>query len=257
MLCFFHLNAPSQQPIVPAHAHNDYEHNKPLFLALEYGFISVEADIHLIDGVLYVSHDHPESPASTPTLEDLYLIPLKTHIELHGGYVYPNYHDFFYLMIDIKSAAEDTYPLLRNLLHKYSSIISIVRNDQDEPHKPLKILLSGNRPVEKLLADKIQYAGLDGRPNDLDQEYPLSLMPVVSENYNKYLSWNGNGTPDDEELSNLMELIHQAHKQGRKVRLWASPDNQKVWERLLSLGLGLINTDSIKAFSEFMNEREK
>ncbi|HEY3789313.1 MAG TPA: hypothetical protein VGL71_10685, partial [Urbifossiella sp.] len=39
------LEAPS--PLRHAHAHNDYEHKRPLLDALEQGFCSVEADIWL------------------------------------------------------------------------------------------------------------------------------------------------------------------------------------------------------------------
>ena len=39
-------------PLIRAHAHNDYEHTRPLFDALDHGFGSVEADVHLVDGRL-------------------------------------------------------------------------------------------------------------------------------------------------------------------------------------------------------------
>ena len=34
-------------PLPNAHAHNDYEHKRPLFDALDHGFCSVEADVFL------------------------------------------------------------------------------------------------------------------------------------------------------------------------------------------------------------------
>ena len=37
-------------PLAQAHAHNDYEHDRPLLDALEHGFTSVEADVWLVDG---------------------------------------------------------------------------------------------------------------------------------------------------------------------------------------------------------------
>jgi hypothetical protein len=65
-------------------SHNDYEQERPLFKALEFGYQMIEADIHLIDGNLYVSHDHPEDLERTPLLQDLYLDPLAEHIERTG-----------------------------------------------------------------------------------------------------------------------------------------------------------------------------
>src|SRR5688500_17684262 len=51
-------------PLERAHAHNDYEHERPLYDALDHGFKSVEADIWLIDGELVVSHDDPRLPTT-------------------------------------------------------------------------------------------------------------------------------------------------------------------------------------------------
>ena len=39
----------SPTPLPRAHAHNDYEHPRPLLDALSHGFCSVEADVHLVD----------------------------------------------------------------------------------------------------------------------------------------------------------------------------------------------------------------
>ena len=56
------------QPLAQAHAHNDYEHDRPLFDALEHGFTSVEADVWLVDGELLVAHDLEDVKAGV-TLE--------------------------------------------------------------------------------------------------------------------------------------------------------------------------------------------
>lgn len=42
----------SPKPLIQAHSHNDYEHARPLFDALDLGFCNVEADIYLVDGKL-------------------------------------------------------------------------------------------------------------------------------------------------------------------------------------------------------------
>lgn len=38
------------EPLAQAHAHNDYEHTRPLHDALDHSFTSVEADVWLVDG---------------------------------------------------------------------------------------------------------------------------------------------------------------------------------------------------------------
>src|SRR5437764_15141577 len=45
------------RPLTRAHAHNDYEHIRPLWDALDRGFGSVEADIWLTGDLLLVAHD--------------------------------------------------------------------------------------------------------------------------------------------------------------------------------------------------------
>src|SRR5260221_14687206 len=87
----------SAQPFSHAHAHNDYEHDHPLFDALHYGFTSVEADVFLVDGKLLVSHTWPIF--KTRTLEQLYLSPLDSIISANQGNVYAGYDGTFYLMI--------------------------------------------------------------------------------------------------------------------------------------------------------------
>ena len=66
-------------PLARAHAHNDYEHERPLLDALSHGFTSVEADIYLVGGELLVAHD-PEDVVPGRTLQNLYLDPLARRV---------------------------------------------------------------------------------------------------------------------------------------------------------------------------------
>ena len=72
-------------PLARAHAHNDYDHTRPLFDALDCGFASIEADIHLVDGMLLVAHDK-EDIRPERTLQSLYLDPLRKRIKGNGGH---------------------------------------------------------------------------------------------------------------------------------------------------------------------------
>ncbi|MCB9269197.1 MAG: hypothetical protein H6561_06455 [Lewinellaceae bacterium] len=79
-------------PLPNAHAHNDYEHTRPLLDALDQGFTSVEADVYWWNGKLVVAHNLPhgeEARQLLPTLEELYLKPLQQRIQDRGGKVYP------------------------------------------------------------------------------------------------------------------------------------------------------------------------
>ena len=67
--CSRNLTPTGTKPLPRAHAHNDYEHDRPLFDALDHGFTSVEADVHLVDGELFVAHNSDE--IKPHLLEDL------------------------------------------------------------------------------------------------------------------------------------------------------------------------------------------
>src|SRR4051794_12028729 len=105
------------KPLPNAHAHNDYEHPRPLLDALDNGFCNVEADIHLVAGQLLVAHD-PRALDPRKTLQSLYLDPLKKRITEQEGHVYPDGPQFT-LMIDVKSDPKSSYAALRDLLKSY------------------------------------------------------------------------------------------------------------------------------------------
>src|SRR5437773_10344211 len=90
-------------PLVHAHAHNDYEHKRPLLDALDHGFCSVEADVFLVEGDLLVGHTRKDLRPER-TLEKLYLDPLRERVKANGGKVYAGGPTVF-LLIDVKSEA--------------------------------------------------------------------------------------------------------------------------------------------------------
>ena len=116
-LCF----SQGQFPHLNAHAHNDYEHPRPLKDALQNGFISVEADVHLKDGKLFVSHDSPVRNSSS--LEELYLTPLDSLLKVNSGSIYKGSKTTFYLMIDIKTEAKATYQAIKQATAKYPALL--------------------------------------------------------------------------------------------------------------------------------------
>ena len=76
----------SPRPIllIHAHAHNDYLHDRPLFDALDCGFCSIEADVHLVGDALFVGHSLVQLRPGR-TLEKLYLQPLSERVRQNGA----------------------------------------------------------------------------------------------------------------------------------------------------------------------------
>ena len=243
-----------------AHAHNDYLHSRPLQEALENGFISVEADVYLIDGELYVSHEKPVKIDPSKTLKKLYLDPLMLRARQHDGKIYDGYEGFFYLMIDIKSDGISASKILNDQLTDYREILSITTDSTEEKGKPVKVFLSGNRtgkPVGDIMNEKVHLFSLDGKPEDLGKNIPSVLMPVVSDNYWNFLSWRGSGTVSAEEEIRLNDFIQKAHNENKKVRLWGGPDTPKIWDYLFNKGVDLINTDKLNELADFLSDNIK
>src|SRR5437762_12180166 len=92
------------EPLPQAHAHNDYEHKRPLLDALDNGFCSVEADIFLVEHELLVGHARKDLKPER-TLQKLYLDPLRERIKANGGKVYSGGPTVF-LLIDVKTEAK-------------------------------------------------------------------------------------------------------------------------------------------------------
>ena len=65
---------------VPCHSHNDYWQDVPLYLAIQAGCTSVEADVWLFDQDLYVGHTEASLTADR-TLRELYINPLLSLID--------------------------------------------------------------------------------------------------------------------------------------------------------------------------------
>ncbi len=242
-------------PVVPlrqAHAHNDYEHKRPLLDALEQGFCSVEADVFLVDGKLLVGHTtldlRPER-----TLEALYLDPLRQRARAHGGRIYPGGPTMF-LLIDVKSEAKATWAALAEVLARYDDLLSVRRDGKFEP-RAVTVVISGNRDKEGIAAQKMRRAGIDGRPEDLASEAPADLIPWISAGWGTLFKWNGKGPLPEAERARLREHVQKAHARGRLVRFWATPEGPAVWEELLAAGVDLINTDQLAELRQFLTKR--
>src|SRR6266849_514163 len=108
LLCIGALVQAEPVPLTRVHAHNDYEHKRPLFDALDQGFCSVEADIYLVDGKLLVAHDR-DKVRPERTLQALYLDPLRERVKKNHGRVYSDGPEFT-LLIDLKSDWRKIYP---------------------------------------------------------------------------------------------------------------------------------------------------
>jgi hypothetical protein len=236
-------------PLNRAHAHNDYEHKRPLLDALNQGFCSVEADVYLIGGQLLVAHDR-DKVAPERTLQALYLDPLRQRARHNGGRIYRN-GPTMTLLVDIKSEAEATYAALRDQLKAYSDIVTTFSPDNTET-RALTVIVSGNRPRKTMAEEPIRYAALDGRLDDLNAGESKHFIPLISDNWSQLFKWRGLGPFPADEQTRLQQIVEKAHRQGRRVRFWAAPDQALGWRALLEAKVDLINTDNLTGLKDFL-----
>ncbi|MGP3939859.1 MULTISPECIES: phosphatidylinositol-specific phospholipase C/glycerophosphodiester phosphodiesterase family protein [Streptomyces] len=248
-----------KRPLARAHAHNDYEHPRPLLDALSHGFGSVEADIWLVEGELLVAHDATDLDP-TRTLESLYLDPLARRVKANGGRVYRGHDLSLQLLIDLKTAGEATYLELAKRLRHYGPLFSAAYGGVDGRVRrgAVTAVISGDRgaraPME---AEKVRHAFYDGRLEDLGSGVPASFIPLISADWTKTFTWTGTGPMPRAERETLHRLVASAHAARQTVRFWATPDvagpeRDALWRELLAADVDYLNTDDLAGLEAFL-----
>lgn len=249
------------RPLWRAHAHNDYEHPRPLLDALDHRFGSVEADIYLVDGQLLVAHD-PEDLDPSRTLESLYLDPLAARVRAHHGRVYRRDRGSLQLLIDIKTEGESTYLELDRRLRRYPHLFTSYAHGRVFPGA-VTAVVSGDRAARAPMeAQRTRRAFYDGRLTDLGTAAPASFVPLISDNWTLNFTWQGVGAFPAAERRKLRGIVGAAHARGQRVRFWATPDaagpaRDAVWAELLAAGVDHLNTDDLAGLEAFLDARRE
>ncbi|MEU2299850.1 phosphatidylinositol-specific phospholipase C/glycerophosphodiester phosphodiesterase family protein [Streptomyces antibioticus] len=249
---------PGPRPLWRAHAHNDYEHPRPLLDALDHRFGSVEADIFLVDGALLVAHSADQlDPART--LESLYLAPLAARVRAHHGSVYRGHRQPLQLLVDIKTEGASTYLALDRQLRRYHGLFTTYAHGRVRPGA-VTAVVSGDRAARvPLAAQTVRHAFYDGRLADLGTT-DAAFAPLISDNWTLNFGWLGVGAFPEAERRRLRTIVAAAHARGQRVRFWATPDlagpaRDAVWTELLAAGVDHLNTDDLAGLEAFLDAR--
>ncbi|MER7490802.1 phosphatidylinositol-specific phospholipase C/glycerophosphodiester phosphodiesterase family protein [Streptomyces sp. NPDC126497] len=249
------------RPLWRAHAHNDYEHPRPLLDALDHGFGSVEADVHLVGGQLLVAHD-PEDLDPSRTLESLYLEPLAARVRAHHGSVYRGHRGPLQLLIDIKTEGAATYLELDRRLRRHRHLFTTYAHGRVLPG-PVTAVVSGDRAARAPMeAQRVRHAFYDGRLADLGGTAPASFVPLISDNWTLNFTWRGVGAFPAAERRKLRDLVGTAHARGQRVRFWATPDQpgparDALWGELVAADVDHLNTDDLAGLASFLHACRK
>ncbi|MGN6294498.1 MAG: phosphatidylinositol-specific phospholipase C/glycerophosphodiester phosphodiesterase family protein [Chitinophagaceae bacterium] len=229
---------------VNAHSHNDYEKESPFWMAWEEGFGSIEADIFLVKDELLVAHDSLQLKRHW-SFDSLYLQPLLKCVNDNKGYVYADNKRVLQLLVDIKSPALPSLDKLVSKLQQYPSLIN---------NPSLRIVVTGSRPSPSLFTSYPSWIYFDGDLRNTYTPDELERIEMLSDNFAKYSSWNGNGKIPENEQTAVKNMVDKAHSLKKKVRFWNAPDIINSWYGFMSLGVDYINTDQIKPLSTFLKQ---
>ncbi|KOT37647.1 hypothetical protein ADK41_18360 [Streptomyces caelestis] len=249
------------RPLWRAHAHNDYEHPRPLLDALDHRFGSVEADIHLVGGQLLVAHD-PEDLDPSRTLESLYLDPLAARVRAHRGSVYRGHRGPLHLLVDIKTEGASTYLELDRRLRRYRRLLTTYAHGRVLPG-PVTVVVSGDRAARAPMeAQRVRRAFYDGRLTDLGSTAPASFTPLISDNWELNFTWRGVGAFPAAERRKLRDIVGAAHARGQRVRFWATPDlpgpaRDALWGELVAADVDHLNTDDLAGLESFLDAHRR
>lgn len=245
LLCFRILNAQDIKAYTTAqaHSHNDYERKGPFLDAYNQQFGSMEADLFLVNDTLFVAHNlkdiHPKR-----TLNALYIQPILASVEKNGGSIYPQKDVPMQLLIDLKTSGDETLAALVKELEPHKHIFA--------PNGSITIVVSGNTPDPASFNKYPDFIFFDGRPEITYSPDQLKRVGLISQSFAKYSKWNGEGPLPEKEKKTIQKVIRQTHDLGKKMRLWATPDNINSWKIMMALGVDYLNTDKVNEMGDYL-----
>lgn len=223
------------------HSHNDYEQKQPFFEAYNLGFDSIEADLYLKDGELYVAHDW-KNVSPERTLKKLYIEPLLAKIKENGGYPYQNKKSL-QLLLDLKRDGKEILKVLLAQLKPYEKEL-----------RHVKISISGDMPTPEKFKDFDKIFFFDGRANLTYSKAAFKRVSLVSASFldfGKY--WNGKAPLPEDVSTKITTFVTAMHTKNKKVRLWGTPNTTLGFETLKNLKVDIIGTDDLPLLRKFID----
>ncbi|PSK36684.1 Altered inheritance of mitochondria protein 6 [Elsinoe australis] len=262
------------QDIVPKaiHSHNDYWRQIPLYSALSAGAVSVESDVWLSNGTLYVGHEL-SALTTQRTFQSLYIDPIVSVLEAqnpHSPFVTGTTRNGVYdtassqtlcLWIDIKTDGPTTWPVaVRALqpLRERGWLTTVSANGTVTPG-PVTVIGTGNTPLN-------QVQGVSPRDYFWDAPIPTlgttfsnitaNISPIASTSFAQTFGTVRTQGLNETQLSLLRSQIATAKSKNIRTRYWELPGwpvgtRNAVWRQLYDEGVDLLNVDDLQAAANF------
>jgi hypothetical protein len=153
---------------VPCHSHNDYWRPRPLLDAISVGCSSVETDVWLIDGELYVGH-RMHSLDENKSLRSMYLSPLLEMLDrqmtsrdssvsssspAQASIFHKDPNTTLVLLVDFKTSGPETFHALHEHLQPLRDKDYLTYHDgQNRTDRAITVVATGNVPFDSILAN--------------------------------------------------------------------------------------------------------
>ena len=245
--------SPAQFGKVLIHSHNDYAQARPFWGAWEAGAASIEAEIWLVEGALYVGHDRKDITEDRMLL-GMYLEPIRQVMQRNGGQPYADGRPL-QLMVDLKNEGELSLQTLVALIESNGLVPCF-----DRAANPLAVCLTITTGSDIPAGHWDRYPDwvcFDGRPDWELTAGQLERVSLVSQSYGKYSDWTGFGRMSTEEQDRIEKVAAQVHAEGKRFRLWGFPDTKRGWEMAVGLGIDYINTDQPARAAAWLSDRTR
>lgn len=233
------------------HSHNDYKQEIPLLTAYYAEMGSIEADVFLKDGELYVAHEAAEIKPGF-TLKKVYLDPLARFFKAKGNHAYTNAALKLQLVVDVKEDYQHVLPVLLKELEGFGEVFDAKKNAN-----AIKIVISGDMPAPADFKNYDEKLSFDGRPATIYSDAQLARVAMISDDLKNHTVWNGKGNPTKTDEAKMRATIAQAHDKGKPFRFWASQDSPNTWIVLERLGVDWMNTDQPTKLRDFYLHQDK
>lgn len=235
----------------------DFETEKDIWSTFTQGVVHYEAPIMYIYGELYITESMPDVAEHTkPTFRSTYLMPIYSQYKKNQGKIHQNYEDEMYLFLDIKFDPKKTYSKLWEQLSPYNEMLTYRIGPQWHEGK-LRVIFVGNAPMRTFLQERISFVAAQGTIADLEKEYDNKIMPLIGIDFEEDVEWNGVGKMPYEEYKTFRSIITKAHAQGKKVRVFNIPEEEAIWDVMVTAGVDLISGSDPVRFQEFIEQKNK
>ncbi|GID96914.1 hypothetical protein ACFQFC_26000 [Amorphoplanes digitatis] len=194
----------------------------------------------------------PGTPQPGRTLRRLVLSPLFARAHARGGRLCRDQRVPFRLVVEFTGPNRDADTLLRayrmldQQLRDHAPLLSRCIDGRLDPGA-VTVVITGIVDVRELLGgQRRRYAFADGTFDDLGTaSAPPTLVPMVSEAWNRRFGWDGREPISAEERHLLHAMVRSAHEDGRTVRFSGLPEGARRARRAVWAELGAAGVDVI------------